>query len=68
MCRSTGFESRNPLLVFSFAGYLQVVTWQTAALNNPRNDLNILERRLDASGWPGEGNWGRLDTSRMPRM
>ena len=29
--------------------YLQVVTWQTAALNNQRNDLDILERRLDAS-------------------
>ena len=29
--------------------YLQVVTWQTAALNNQRNDLDILQRRLDAS-------------------
>lgn len=29
--------------------YLQVVTWQTAALSNEQNDLNILERRLDAS-------------------
>ncbi len=29
--------------------YLQVVTWQTAALNNERNDLDIMERRLDAN-------------------
>ena len=29
--------------------YLQVVTWQTAALNNQRNDLTLLQRRLDAS-------------------
>jgi outer membrane protein TolC len=29
--------------------YLQVVTWQTAALYNEENDLNILQRRLDAS-------------------
>ena len=29
--------------------YLQVVTWQTAALYNEQNDLNIMQRRLDAS-------------------
>ncbi len=29
--------------------YLQVITWQTAALNNEQNDLNIMQRRLDAS-------------------
>ena len=29
--------------------YLQVVTWQTAALNDQRNDLIIMQRRLDAS-------------------
>lgn len=29
--------------------YLQVVTWQTAALQNEENDLIIMQRRLDAS-------------------
>ncbi len=29
--------------------YLQVVTWQTAALNNQRNEIDILQRRLNAS-------------------
>jgi NodT family efflux transporter outer membrane factor (OMF) lipoprotein len=29
--------------------YLQVVTWQTAALQNERADIDLLRRRLDAS-------------------
>src|SRR5271166_5667907 len=28
--------------------YLQVVTWQTSALNNERNDIDIMRRRLEA--------------------
>jgi len=29
--------------------YLQVVTWQTAALFNERADIDLMRRRLDAS-------------------
>jgi NodT family efflux transporter outer membrane factor (OMF) lipoprotein len=29
--------------------YLQVITWQTAALNNERNDIDIMRRRMEAS-------------------
>ena len=28
--------------------YLQVITWQTAALNNERNDIDIMRRRMEA--------------------
>ena len=46
--------------------YLQVVTWQTAALNNQRNDLNILQRRLDASVLLIKALGGGWDTTRLP--
>lgn len=29
--------------------YLQVITWQTAALQNERNDIDLLQRRLQAT-------------------
>ena len=29
--------------------YLQVITWQTSALQNERNDIDIERRRLEAS-------------------
>ena len=29
--------------------YLQVITWQTAALQNERNDIDLFRRRLDAA-------------------
>jgi NodT family efflux transporter outer membrane factor (OMF) lipoprotein len=48
--------------------YLQVVTWQTAALNNQRNDLDILERRLDASVLLVKALGGGWDRTQMPRM
>jgi NodT family efflux transporter outer membrane factor (OMF) lipoprotein len=48
--------------------YLQVVTWQTAALNNQRNDLDILERRLDASVLLVKALGGGWDTTQIPRM
>ncbi len=48
--------------------YLQVVTWQTAALNNQRNDLDILQRRLDASVLLIKALGGGWDTAQMPRM
>lgn len=48
--------------------YLQVVTWQTAALNNQRNDLDILQRRLDASVLLVKALGGGWDTTQMPKM
>jgi NodT family efflux transporter outer membrane factor (OMF) lipoprotein len=48
--------------------YLQVVTWQTAALNDQRNDLDILQRRLDASVLLVKALGGGWDTSQLPRM
>ncbi|MGC2399050.1 MAG: efflux transporter outer membrane subunit [Acidobacteriaceae bacterium] len=48
--------------------YLQVITWQTAALNDQRNDLEILQRRLDASVLLIKALGGGWDTSQMPRM
>ena len=47
--------------------YLQVVTWQTAALNNQRNDIDILQRRLDASVLLIKALGGGWDVSRLPK-
>jgi NodT family efflux transporter outer membrane factor (OMF) lipoprotein len=46
--------------------YLQVVTWETAALNNQRNDLDILQRRLDASVLLVKALGGGWDTTKLP--
>ena len=48
--------------------YLQVVTWQTAALNNQRNDLDIMQRRLDASVLLIKALGGEWDTTKMPHL
>jgi NodT family efflux transporter outer membrane factor (OMF) lipoprotein len=48
--------------------YLQVVTWQTAALNNERNDLDIMQRRLDASVLLIKALGGGWDTTKLPRL
>jgi NodT family efflux transporter outer membrane factor (OMF) lipoprotein len=48
--------------------YLQVVTWQTAALNNQRNDLDILQRRLDASVLLIKALGGGWDTTKIPHL
>jgi NodT family efflux transporter outer membrane factor (OMF) lipoprotein len=47
--------------------YLQVVTWQTAALNNQRNDLDILERRLDANVLLIKALGGGWDVAKLPK-
>ena len=46
--------------------YLQIVTWQTAALNNQRNDIDILQRRLDASVLLIKALGGGWDISHLP--
>jgi NodT family efflux transporter outer membrane factor (OMF) lipoprotein len=48
--------------------YLQVVTWQTAALTNQRNDLDIQQRRLEASVLLIKALGGGWDTSKIPTM
>ena len=48
--------------------YLQVVTWQTAALNNERNDLDIMERRLDADVLLIKALGGGWDNTKLPHL
>ena len=48
--------------------YLQVVTWQTAALNDERNDLYILQRRFDASVLLIKALGGGWNTTKIPQV
>lgn len=48
--------------------YLQVVTSQTTALANERNDIDILRRRLDASVLLVKALGGGWDTADLPRL
>ncbi len=48
--------------------YLQVITWQTAALNNERNDIDIMRRRLDASVLLIKALGGGWNTSQLPKL
>jgi NodT family efflux transporter outer membrane factor (OMF) lipoprotein len=48
--------------------YLQVITWQTAALNNQRNDIDILRRRLDTSVLLIKALGGGWNVAQMPKL
>jgi NodT family efflux transporter outer membrane factor (OMF) lipoprotein len=46
--------------------YLQVITAQTSALNNERNDIDILRRRMDATVLLVKVLGGGWDTTQLP--
>jgi NodT family efflux transporter outer membrane factor (OMF) lipoprotein len=48
--------------------YLQVITAQTTALANERNDIDIQRRRMDASVLLVKAVGGGWDTSQLPRF
>jgi NodT family efflux transporter outer membrane factor (OMF) lipoprotein len=48
--------------------YLQVVIWQTTALANERNDIDIMRRRLEANVLLIKALGGGWDTSQLPKV
>lgn len=46
--------------------YLQVITWQTAALSNERNDIDIMRRRMEASVVLIKALGGGWNTTQLP--
>jgi NodT family efflux transporter outer membrane factor (OMF) lipoprotein len=48
--------------------YLQVITWQTAALSNERNDIDIMRRRMEASVVLIKALGGGWNTTQLPRL
>jgi NodT family efflux transporter outer membrane factor (OMF) lipoprotein len=48
--------------------YLQVVTWQTAALQNERNDIDLLRRRLQATVLLVKALGGGWDAGQLPSL
>jgi len=48
--------------------YLQVITWQTAALQNERNEIDILRRRLEAEVLLIKALGGGWDSSKLPQV
>jgi outer membrane protein TolC len=48
--------------------YLQVITWQTAGLNNERNDIDIMRRRMEASVVLIKALGGGWGTTQLPRV
>jgi NodT family efflux transporter outer membrane factor (OMF) lipoprotein len=48
--------------------YLQVVIWQTTALTNERNDIDIMRRRLEANVLLIKALGGGWDVSSLPRF
>jgi NodT family efflux transporter outer membrane factor (OMF) lipoprotein len=47
--------------------YLQVITWQTALLQNERNDIEITRRRFEASALLVKALGGGWDASQLPQ-
>jgi len=47
--------------------YLQVITWQTALLQNERNDIEITQRRFEASVLLVKALGGGWDPSQLPQ-
>jgi NodT family efflux transporter outer membrane factor (OMF) lipoprotein len=47
--------------------YLQVITWQTALLQNQRNDIEIMQRRFEASVFLVKALGGGWDASQLPQ-
>jgi NodT family efflux transporter outer membrane factor (OMF) lipoprotein len=47
--------------------YLQVITWQTALLANERNDIEITQRRFEASVMLVKALGGGWDASQLPQ-
>jgi outer membrane protein TolC len=48
--------------------YLQVITWQTGALSNERNDIDIMRRRMEASVVLIQALGGGWSTAQLPRL
>jgi NodT family efflux transporter outer membrane factor (OMF) lipoprotein len=48
--------------------YLQVIIWQTAALSNERNDIDIMRRRMEASVVLIQALGGGWSTAQLPRL
>jgi NodT family efflux transporter outer membrane factor (OMF) lipoprotein len=48
--------------------YLQVITWQTALLQNERNDIDITRRRYEASVLLVKALGGGWNTSQLPKQ
>ncbi len=48
--------------------YLQVITWQTSALENERNDIDIMRRQLEASVLLIKALGGDWDTTQLPKV
>ncbi len=48
--------------------YLQVVTAQTTALNNERNDIDIMRRQMDASVLLIKALGGGWDVTKLPKL
>ena len=48
--------------------YLQVVIWQTTALTNERNDIDIMRRRLEANVLLIKNMGGGWDVRNLPRV